>query len=174
MSIKKREVVSHPGLVKFISLITALFMLGTFVVNGYVMAAGYQLSWGFYPDRMTPDIRTWSNSTDFQIYIPAYVNNTGMFGFDVKDLQIEVSISYADNDSVITSSSSSIGNIPWGTSTGPFNMSLMSDDAVSLMPILNGTTTAFVFAVFFHVSYAFATTTLSAAIELPAGGLVFP
>ncbi len=173
MSIKKREVVSHPGVVKLISVITALFMIGTFAVNGYVMASGYLLSWGFYPNKTMPNVGTYSNSTHAIVYIPAYVNNTGMFGFDVQDLQIECSISYASNDSLITSSTSNIGTIPWGSYRCPFNVTLISDNPTAILPILNSTSTPFVLGVVFHVSYAFATTTLSATIELP-GGLSFP
>ncbi len=173
MSIKKKEVVSHPGVVKLISVITTLFIIGTFAVNGYVMASGYLLSWGFYPNKVIPDVKTYHNSTNLVIYIPTYINNTGAIGFDVKDLQIECSLSYASNNSLITSSTTNVGTIPWGTNKCPFNVTLVSDNTVAMLSILNSSTPIpFVLGVSLHVSYVFASTTLSARIELP-GGLSF-
>jgi hypothetical protein len=171
MSEKKREVVSHPGVVKLISVVTTLFMIGTFAVNGYVMASGYMLQWGFFPDKATPNIGTYFNATHVEIYIPAQVNNTGMIGFDVKELQINCSIYYASNHTMITSSISNIGDIPYGTSKSPFNVTLISDNPTDMLPLLNSTT-PFILGILFHVSYAFSTTTLSVEIELP-GGLSF-
>ncbi|MEX2683639.1 MAG: hypothetical protein Q6373_018835 [Candidatus Sigynarchaeota archaeon] len=172
MSIKKKEVVSHPNVVKLISVLSTLFIIGTLAVNGYNMVAGYMLSWGFYPNRTVPNVGTYSNATHLVVYIPAYVNNSGAIGFDVKDLRIDVSLSYASNGSLITSSTSNIGDIPFGTNKCPFNVTLVSLNTGSLLSILNSTT-PFVLGINFHVSYIFATTTLSATIELP-GGLSFP
>nr|MDO8083786.1 hypothetical protein [Candidatus Sigynarchaeum springense] len=172
MSIKKREVVSHPNVVKLISVLSALFMIGTLAVNGYNLACGYLISWGFYPNKTVPNISTYSNATHLVVYIPAYVNNSGAIGFDVQDLWIDVSLSYASNNTLITSSTSNIGTIPFGTNKCPFNVTLVSANTPTLFAILNSTT-PFVLGITFHVSYIFATTTLKATMELP-GGLSFP
>ncbi|NMC06594.1 MAG: hypothetical protein GYA24_15360 [Candidatus Lokiarchaeota archaeon] len=174
MSIKKKEVMSHPRIVKLISVVTGLFMLGTFVVNGYVMAAGYQLDWGFSPDKTTPNIQAVNiGNTTLNIYVPAHVyNNKSIlpFGFDVKSLQFNFTILNSSRD-VLTSNASIIGDIPFGTGR-EFNVTIMSLNAGLFLPLLNGTMGAIYFKIEFHVEYAFSSTTLDVEIKLP-GGLSF-
>jgi hypothetical protein len=169
MSIRKKEVVSHPKIVKMISVLTALFMIGTFAVNGYIMVSGYMLNWGFYPNKTTPNIVAHfdipTNTTS--VSIPFYVNNTGMIGFPVVDLRADFTISNSSGTIVSTS------NGPW-TIPYPGNLTasltLVEANNLTLYNILSAT--AVTITVDFQVSYAFATTSFNIVIDFP-GGLTF-
>jgi hypothetical protein len=173
MSIKKREVVSHPGLVKLISVVTALFLIGTFAVNAYVMASGYLLNWGFYWDsgsgksKTDPRVVFTTDGSNYSIVIPIYVynNNTMLPGFAVNGLSANFSI-YNSSGLVISSV-----NGPWDI---PYpggiqrNLTLSGNNPGIATTIDNGPIDL---QILFHVSYALTSTTLNVTMTFPTGVL---
>ncbi|MHA1792855.1 MAG: hypothetical protein ACTSVI_09440 [Promethearchaeota archaeon] len=167
MSSKRKEVYSHPTVVKLLGIFTTLFMLGTFGINGIVMASGAMIDWGFYPNKLQPSIKTnFNNATlELSLYIPVYINNTGMIGFDVQDLTIDFDIYNSTNK--IASEQNNIGNVPHGTSK-IFNVTMIKENALALMTELNGST-SIRFEIMFHMKYIFTAVNLNLSIEFPGG-----
>ncbi|MFX0102110.1 MAG: hypothetical protein ACFFCS_21265 [Candidatus Hodarchaeota archaeon] len=172
MGKKRKEEYSHKTWIKILSIISTLWILGNMGWGVYTMVAGYQLNWGFYPDKLTPNIIPSFNATglnETRVDIPVYVYNNGSIGFDITNLEIDISISNATEE--ITSASTPIGNIPWGNTT-IFNVSLVKEDTLTLMQKLNSTG-PLMLDIFFTVTYIATTVTLNLTIDLP-GGLLFP
>ncbi len=166
---KREEVLSHPKLVKFIGLVTTLFMITTFCVNGAVMGAGMLLDYGFHPNKTLPGINAeFDNSTlTMTVNIPFYVNNTGMFGFNIENLTVDFNI--YNSSGLVSTAPNDIGSIPWGTGQA-FNVTLIELNAADSVNALNGTSVTI--EILFHVAYIFTTTTVNCTIGLP-GGLSF-
>lgn len=167
---KKRlkTVLTHPKVVKFISIITALCIIATFAVNGIVMAAAYELKWGFVNssgNRFQPNLIASNSSTTITVVIPIYVNNTAAIGFNVDALSFDFKIRNSSK-ALITAATSPIGNIPWGTNK-VFNLTLI-DTTMTDLPKLN-TTNPLYFDILLHVSYTFTTVTLNLSIEVKGG-----
>ncbi len=177
MSIKKREVVSHPGLVKLISVVTALFLIGTFAVNAYVMASGYLLNWGFYHEpgslktKTDPNIVFHSDNSTFSIEIPIFVynNNTMLPGFAVNGLSANFSI-YNSSGLLISSV-----NGPWDV---PYPGAIQRN--LTIGPVTNPALAIAIatgpidFEVLFHVSYALTSTTMKITLNFPTGVPITP
>lgn len=168
---KKKEVYSHPGIVKALGLITALFFVGTFIWNGVLTASGFYLDWGFYPNKATPNIVPTLNATTLKLDIPVYVNNTWLIGFDITDLKVD--LNFYNDTGLITSTDNTVQNIPFG-SNKQFNVSLVDEDnPASIADALANSTGDITMEIIFNVNYMFSSTKLNASIVL-IGGLSFP
>ncbi|HME52132.1 MAG TPA: hypothetical protein VKM55_07935 [Candidatus Lokiarchaeia archaeon] len=171
MSDKKRlvQVLAHPRVVKFVSIITALCIIATLAINGIAMVAAYELKWGFADStsRFQPNIEHSMVGSNLTIAIPVYVNNTAALGFGVDDLNFEFSIRNSSN-SLITKVTSDIGSIPLGTNR-KFNVTLIDANITQVIALSANAT--FYIGIFFHVSYTFTTVTVGVTIE-KTGGLL--
>ena len=168
---KLKAVLTHPRIVKLISIITALCMIATLAVNAIVMYAASQLKWGFYnpsdpSNRFSPKIEISGNMTNINIAIPVYVNNTASFGFDVMDVSFDFSI--GNSSGVITHASSPIGNIPHGNDGYRlFNLTLIDSDPGHIIAL--GASTALTIEITLHVTYVFTTVTLTIKVTTNGG-----
>ncbi|MHA1682648.1 MAG: hypothetical protein ACTSUE_17045 [Promethearchaeota archaeon] len=176
MAKKTKEILSHPGTVKLMSVVSTIFIISSLAWNGYQFAAGFMLDWGFAnsPNKFQPNITAQFNTTgtnDVLVNIPVYVNNTAAIGFDVKDLVVDFNINYAVNGTNIVGNDTAGTpiNIPRG-STLTFNVTILQTNDIALFNILNST--AVQFEIIFKVSYIVTTTNLNLTIDLP-GGLSF-
>jgi hypothetical protein len=166
---KLKAVLTHPRVVKLISIVSALCMIATFAVNGIVGYAAYQLKWGFYDplnpsNRFSPKIVMTSNLTSIKIAIPVYVNNTASFGYDVTGLSFDFSIS--NSSGVITQASSPIGSIPFGTNR-LFNLTLIDADLSHLVTL--GGNASLTIEITLHITYVFTTVTLAIKVTTNGG-----
>lgn len=173
MGTKRKEEYSHKSWIKILSIASTIFILGNLAWNGYIMYAGFQLNWGFYPDRFQPSFIPTFNATgenETQIDIPIYVYNNGSVGFPIEDLRIDIVLK--NETDVMMNSSNDLGNIPFGTG-GTYNVSVVKLYAEDLLNLLNATSTPLTFDIFFNVKYISTTVTLDVSINLPTGGLNF-
>ena len=125
---------------------------------------------GFHPDKTTPSIQnSFDNSTNTtSIYIPVYVNNTGMIGFPIEDLRVDFNIFNATTQ--LANETNVIGNIPHG-SAQEFNVTMIKADSFWLFTALNGST-GIRMEILFTIRYVVTSVQLNVSIDLP-GGLSF-
>lgn len=173
MSPKKKEVLSHPKVVKLMSVISAIFIIGTMAWNGIQFGSAFLLDWGFYnpsQGKFVPDIQAEFNNVTMEatVSIPCYVNNTAMIGFPVSDLRVDFNINY-QNGTKILNQSNVYSDIPHGD-TLQFNVTLIETNALSAVSVINST--AIELEILFNVHYIVTTVNFELTIELP-GGLSF-
>lgn len=156
---------------KFVSVLSIIFIVGSIGFNVYLLACGLELNWGFSggANRFTPDIVSHFNNATLDLYIgiPAYVNNTAVIGQNVNNLGFK--IGYYNNSGLVTGNSSIVGNIPFHDSK-MFNITVVDANALTLAKSLNSTPVTI--NIQFTVGYLYSMTFVNVNITLP-GGLTF-